>query len=208
MAEHRVATGGRDHGLQRRRGRRRRVVGPPSRQHRAGRLRLGQRHRARRGDRTALATASRATRRLPRRRGSDRAPGPAFHRAHVPRAGGIRHGRSGDFVVETRAAERKRDRHRPRDRLLDRHAGGLVRQDARGERAGERIAPGRSQGNPGLLLPVVDPAGGSRGERLAGWWWADPVAALLMVPWLVSEGVEGWRGEDETEHEPAEVHSD
>jgi divalent metal cation (Fe/Co/Zn/Cd) transporter len=25
----------------------------------------------------------------------------------------------------------------------------------------------------------------------AGWWWADPVAALLMVPWLVREGREG-----------------
>ena len=28
-----------------------------------------------------------------------------------------------------------------------------------------------------------------------GWWWADPVAALLMVPWLVREGLEGVRGE-------------
>ena len=28
-----------------------------------------------------------------------------------------------------------------------------------------------------------------------GWWWADPAAALLMVPWLVKEGVEGLRGE-------------
>lgn len=26
----------------------------------------------------------------------------------------------------------------------------------------------------------------------AGWWWADPVAAMLMVPWLVREGVEGF----------------
>lgn len=23
-----------------------------------------------------------------------------------------------------------------------------------------------------------------------GWWWADPAAALLMVPWLVKEGLE------------------
>lgn len=29
----------------------------------------------------------------------------------------------------------------------------------------------------------------------AGWWWADPVAALAMVPWLVREGLEGVRGE-------------
>jgi divalent metal cation (Fe/Co/Zn/Cd) transporter len=36
-------------------------------------------------------------------------------------------------------------------------------------------------------------------NALAGWWWADPVAALLMVPWLVKEGMEGFRGEDEDE---------
>ena len=30
-----------------------------------------------------------------------------------------------------------------------------------------------------------------------GWWWADPLAALLMIPWLVKEGIEGVRGEDE-----------
>lgn len=28
-------------------------------------------------------------------------------------------------------------------------------------------------------------------NAIAGWWWADPVAALLMVPWLIREGVEG-----------------
>ena len=26
---------------------------------------------------------------------------------------------------------------------------------------------------------------------LAGWWWIDSAAALLMVPWLVKEGLEG-----------------
>lgn len=26
---------------------------------------------------------------------------------------------------------------------------------------------------------------------LANWWWADPLAALLMVPWLIKEGREG-----------------
>lgn len=29
-----------------------------------------------------------------------------------------------------------------------------------------------------------------------GWWWADPVAALGMIPLLIREGVEAWRGED------------
>lgn len=28
-----------------------------------------------------------------------------------------------------------------------------------------------------------------------GWWWADPAAALLMVPIIAKEGVEGLRGE-------------
>jgi divalent metal cation (Fe/Co/Zn/Cd) transporter len=28
-----------------------------------------------------------------------------------------------------------------------------------------------------------------------GWWWADPVAALLMVPIIGKEGLEGLRGE-------------
>jgi divalent metal cation (Fe/Co/Zn/Cd) transporter len=27
-----------------------------------------------------------------------------------------------------------------------------------------------------------------------GWWWADPVAALIMVPIIAKEGVEGLRG--------------
>ncbi len=26
-----------------------------------------------------------------------------------------------------------------------------------------------------------------------GWWWADPVAAVCMVPIIVSEGIEGLR---------------
>ena len=36
---------------------------------------------------------------------------------------------------------------------------------------------------------------GLAANAAAGWWWADPVAALAMVPWLVREGVEGLRGE-------------
>jgi divalent metal cation (Fe/Co/Zn/Cd) transporter len=38
-----------------------------------------------------------------------------------------------------------------------------------------------------LLLGLV-------ANAVAGWWWADPIAALLMVPWLVQEGMEGIRG--------------
>ena len=39
-----------------------------------------------------------------------------------------------------------------------------------------------------LLLGLV-------ANATAGWWWADPVAALCMVPWLITEGMEGVRGE-------------
>jgi divalent metal cation (Fe/Co/Zn/Cd) transporter len=33
-----------------------------------------------------------------------------------------------------------------------------------------------------------------------GWWWADPLAALAMVPWLVKEGREGLAGEACEDH--------
>ena len=42
----------------------------------------------------------------------------------------------------------------------------------------------------GLLLNAV-----------LGWWWADPVAALVMVPIIVKEGVATLRGETCCEHE-------
>jgi len=32
-------------------------------------------------------------------------------------------------------------------------------------------------------------------NALFGWWWTDPVAALVVVPLLVREGIEGWRGD-------------
>ena len=32
-------------------------------------------------------------------------------------------------------------------------------------------------------------------NAVAGWWWADPVSALVMVPIIAKEGLEGIRGE-------------
>jgi divalent metal cation (Fe/Co/Zn/Cd) transporter len=26
-----------------------------------------------------------------------------------------------------------------------------------------------------------------------GWWWADPLAALALVPWMAREGLGPWR---------------
>lgn len=33
-------------------------------------------------------------------------------------------------------------------------------------------------------------------NALFGWWWADPIAALLIAAFLVREGTEAWRGEE------------
>jgi divalent metal cation (Fe/Co/Zn/Cd) transporter len=43
-------------------------------------------------------------------------------------------------------------------------------------------------------LSVIALAGVALNAAL-GWWWADPVAALAMVPIIAKEGVEGARGE-------------
>jgi divalent metal cation (Fe/Co/Zn/Cd) transporter len=32
---------------------------------------------------------------------------------------------------------------------------------------------------------------GLAANAVAGWWWADPIAAIFMVPWLIHEGREG-----------------
>lgn len=37
--------------------------------------------------------------------------------------------------------------------------------------------------------------GGLLLNALMGWWWADPVAALIMVPIIAREGIEALRGE-------------
>ena len=37
--------------------------------------------------------------------------------------------------------------------------------------------------------------GGLGLNALFGWWWADPIAALVMIPIIVNEGIEGLRGE-------------
>ena len=36
---------------------------------------------------------------------------------------------------------------------------------------------------------------GLAANAMLGWWWADPIAALAMVPWIAKEGLEGLRGE-------------
>ena len=37
--------------------------------------------------------------------------------------------------------------------------------------------------------------GGLALNALFGWWWADPVAGLVMVPIIAKEGIEALRGD-------------
>jgi len=64
-----------------------------------------------------------------------------------------------------------------------------------GERLGSRamVADSR-QTNICAYLSVIL-LGGLLLNAVLGWWWADPVAALVMVPIIVKEGIEGLRGE-------------
>lgn len=43
-------------------------------------------------------------------------------------------------------------------------------------------------------LSVIALAGVGLNAAL-GWWWADPMAALAMIPIIVKEGIEGMRGD-------------
>ena len=36
-------------------------------------------------------------------------------------------------------------------------------------------------------------------NALLGWWWLDAATALMLVPWLLREGLEGVRGEEDEE---------
>ena len=63
--------------------------------------------------------------------------------------------------------------------------------------AGARRAAERGDAKETLLcsfLSVIALAG-LAGNAALGWWWADPAAALALVPWLIKEGREMIRGE-------------
>jgi len=36
-------------------------------------------------------------------------------------------------------------------------------------------------------------------NAIFGWWWLDPITALMLVPWLVREGLEGVRETDDND---------
>jgi divalent metal cation (Fe/Co/Zn/Cd) transporter len=53
---------------------------------------------------------------------------------------------------------------------------------------------------------------GLAGNAVLGWWWLDPIAALVIASVAVGEGLETWRGEGccavPDLHAPAASHDD
>jgi divalent metal cation (Fe/Co/Zn/Cd) transporter len=46
-----------------------------------------------------------------------------------------------------------------------------------------------------VRLPSIALLIGLGANALLGWWWADPLAALVIAGVAFCEGVESWRGE-------------
>ena len=66
-------------------------------------------------------------------------------------------------------------------------------------RVGEQLgsAATKSEGRQNMLCAYLSGALliGLGANALAGWWWADPAAALVIAAVAVNEGREAWRGE-------------
>ncbi len=66
------------------------------------------------------------------------------------------------------------------------------RRVARGLNSGAMQADSRQTDICAYLSAIL--LGGLLLNALFGWWWADPIAALVMVPLIAKEGIEGVRG--------------
>lgn len=67
------------------------------------------------------------------------------------------------------------------------------RRVARGINSGALMADSKQTELCTYLSAIL--LGGLLLNALLGWWWADPVAALVMVPIIAKEGIEALRGE-------------
>ena len=67
------------------------------------------------------------------------------------------------------------------------------RKVARGIKSGALMADSKQTELCTYLSAIL--LGGLLLNALLGWWWADPIAALVMVPIIIKEGIEGLRGE-------------
>jgi divalent metal cation (Fe/Co/Zn/Cd) transporter len=66
-------------------------------------------------------------------------------------------------------------------------------------RVGERLGSSatKSEGRQNMVCAYLSAALllGLGANAVAGWWWADPIAALVVAAVAVHEGREAWRGE-------------
>jgi divalent metal cation (Fe/Co/Zn/Cd) transporter len=67
------------------------------------------------------------------------------------------------------------------------------RRVAAGIRSGAMVADAKQTEFCAYLSAIL--LGGLLANALFSWWWADPVAALIMTPIIAKEGVEALRGE-------------
>ena len=67
------------------------------------------------------------------------------------------------------------------------------RKVARGINSGALMADSKQTELCTYLSAIL--LGGLLLNALLGWWWADPIAALIMVPIIAREGIEALRGE-------------
>ena len=66
------------------------------------------------------------------------------------------------------------------------------RQIAAGIGSGAMFADSRQTDFCTYLSAIL--LGGLLLNTLVGWWWADPVAGMIMVPIIAKEGIEGLQG--------------
>jgi divalent metal cation (Fe/Co/Zn/Cd) transporter len=75
------------------------------------------------------------------------------------------------------------------------HAPARTGQAASRARAGVARHGERGQPEHAVCLPVGRAPGRLGANALLGWWWADPLAGLVIAVAAVQEGREAWRGE-------------
>jgi hypothetical protein len=159
----------------------------------AARLRLGQLHRSHVRDRVAVAAPSRSERGSPRSSRTDhiRDRWVVFHRARCLRS--LRFWLDFGAPRETSA---QHPWHRSRCRFGCRHAavGESKAAGCEGIDSAAMRADSRQTDFCTYLSAIL--LGGLLLNALLGWWWADPVAGVVMVPIIAKEGVDAVRGKD------------
>ncbi|MCL4435905.1 MAG: cation transporter [Thaumarchaeota archaeon] len=65
------------------------------------------------------------------------------------------------------------------------------------KKIGSRALRAEAVGNFVTDLQDLAVLGGVGLNFLFGWWWADPIAALLLIPFLLKEGLESFRDDEE-----------